>query len=76
MRAWRKAKKEFGDEVKKKVKEKQEIEDRHPKVEVLPETKTLNLSPTEPTPIRRGDVMNINPIQQAINRLREKTQGL
>lgn len=74
MREWRRAKKEFFEEVKKRLKEKQEIEDNHLKVKPEVERKVIINAPA-PVEIKT-DVRNSHPIDAAIARLREKAQGV
>ena len=79
MREWRKARKSYVDEVKKKVQEQKNIEDTYPKLTVPLESKTVSLSPEKETEAKQPEIRYIerpNHIEAAINHLRERAQGL
>lgn len=79
MREWRKARKEYADKIKSKVKEEKELEDRYPSQPgvLVPDSVT---SPEETTESKIGEVGPIpnpnNHIEQAINHLREQAKNL
>ena len=75
MREWRRARKDYADQVKKKVQDKQEIEDTHPSLEVPVEPKVVTMSPEQATEMKQVEVRYIekpNHIEAAINHLRAK----
>lgn len=79
MREWRKARKEYADKIKDKVKEEAEIKQRYPPQPGIEEKQSLITSPTESTESKIGEVGPIpnpkNSIEAAINLLREKAFG-
>lgn len=80
MREWRKARREYADKVKTKVKEEKEIESRYPPQPGIEEKQSLVTSPTESTESKVGEIGPIpypkNHIERAINRLREQAQNI
>lgn len=75
MREWRKARKEYADKVKSKLKEKQEISDNYPELKPDTEAKVINLSPTQQTEMKpdlRSVAPTVNHIDKAIEYLRNK----
>ena len=76
MREWRKARKEYIDKIKQKIKEKEEVDTNHPKLEIPSESKVVNLGPTQETEaknISQGLIDKpCNRVEEAINHLRSK----
>ena len=78
MREWRKARREYVEKIKQKIKEKAEIDDTYPKLAPQVENKTISLSPTQVTESKQSLVKEIkqpNHIDMAVNLLREKIKG-
>lgn len=78
MREWRKARKEYADKVKNKIKEQQDI-DSIPKIETKPDTQVVNLSPTKQTEMKedtRPAAQPLNHIDMAILKLREQADRI
>lgn len=76
MREWRKARKEYAEKVKAKLKEKMEVEQNYPPQPGVVEKSTFITSPTQATEMKSENASIIpnptNAIERALNRLREK----